>query len=76
MDGAYFLFVCALAYGTARQKKEFIMFSSTNGDIGFTAIGQDELEKVNGGIDPFTTGLIIGGIVGLVAGVSYGVSKK
>lgn len=31
-------------------KEEFIMFSSSNENtVGFSAIGQEELEKVNGG---------------------------
>jgi len=44
------------------------MFSSENENVGFSAIGSDELERVNGGIvDPlsaFMIGLAIGVAVG------------
>jgi hypothetical protein len=42
------------------------MFSSTNEINGFSAVGQEELEVVNGG-DPaaFWAGFVAGGVVGL-----------
>ena len=42
------------------------MFSSANENVGFSAIGEDELEKVNGGVIP----LIVYGIAGFAVGVT------
>jgi len=45
------------------------MFSSENVNGGFSAIGSDELESVNGGADPLTIVLLgVGLLVGLGAG--------
>jgi lactobin A/cerein 7B family class IIb bacteriocin len=51
------------------------MFSSTNEDIGFSAIKQEELEKVNGGIDPVSVGLVTIA-VGLAIGSFINVVSK
>jgi len=52
------------------------MFSSTNENAGFSAIGQEDLEKVNGGFIPgvteFGTAVII---LGTIAAVTYCISK-
>jgi hypothetical protein len=56
--------------------KERDMFSSTNETNGFSAIGRDELEKVNGGDLAFGiwTGIIVGTIA-IIAHTSSSGSK-
>ena len=51
------------------------MFSSTNEVNGFSAVGQEELENVNGG-SPFLAGLIGGIIIGLIGGAITGSVEK
>jgi lactobin A/cerein 7B family class IIb bacteriocin len=44
------------------------MFSANNESVGFSAVGQEEMEAVNGGVAP----LVVAGIVVAAAAVTAG----
>jgi len=51
------------------------MFSSENVNGGFSAIGSEELETVNGGLDPVSA-LLLGFTIGATIGTIVGKSGK